>query len=259
MNTLLFLVGIVIASYVVYYIINYYFLPKPPMRIGPEEMPLSKLTQVISSEQLKANWTGTSGSSLIFYIYPLINDRTSVSGNEYVSAVQIGTKQALKLLIAPDAGRGYDMAPAILEVYLRGSQTPEKINIPYIPLQKWTAVGIVKYGRRFNIFINGKLSVSHTCTAMPDFEDRPLKVGDPRMNGKIALMSIAPYALQAPEMRSMVDGTVDTEGKPYLSSGITSFFSIFPLPVIQFSWCPDGNCITPKKAGPLEWWSSPYA
>ena len=259
MSTVLFILGLIVVTYVIYYLINWYFLPKPPMRIGPEEMPLSKLTQVISSEQLKASWTGTAGSSLMFYLYPVINDRTSVSGNEYVSVVQIGTKQNLKILVAPDAGRGYGMAPAVLEVYVSGQPTPELINIPYIPLQRWTAVGIVKYGRKFNIYTNGKLTVSHTCTAMPLFDNQPLRIGDPRMGGKIALMSLAPYALQIPEMRSMVESTVDTEGKPYLSSGVMSLFSIFHWPNLNFLWCPGGNCNVPKKTNLLEEWTSPYA
>ena len=93
MNRVWFLIGIVIIVYFTYRIIYYFFLPKPPQRIGPEQVDLSRLKQIISSEDLKTGWTSTQGSTLLFYIYPLINDRTTVSGNEYASVVQIGTKQ----------------------------------------------------------------------------------------------------------------------------------------------------------------------
>ena len=206
-------------------------MPKPPMRVGNEQISLSTESIVITSEELKKLWTGTSGSTIIFYINPTIKDRTSVSGNEYASVIKIGDKQKFKLLVAADAGRGYSTSPAQLEVYVTGN-IPEIIEIPNFPMQRWTCVAIVRKGRKFNIYINGKLTVSHTCTAMPIFEGSdsttcspssnsniaPLRVGNARLGGSIALISIAPYPMQADEIRSSVESTVDSEGKPYLSS-----------------------------------------
>jgi len=231
------------------------------LRIGSETIDLSTEMQVISSEELKKAWTQSNGSTLIFYINPIIKDRTAVSGSEYASVIQIGSKQKFNILVAPDAGRGYISSPAQLIVSVEGSTTPNTIDIPNFPLQKWTAVAIVKQGRKFNIYLNGKLKVSHMCTAMPDFDStQPLKVGDRRLEGQIALMSIAPYPMQSAEVKSIVQATVGTDGKPYLSSGV---FSFIPIPSINLSFnpfCPGGNCnSTASQISPLQQWSSQYS
>jgi len=262
MNTPLFVLGLIITIYLIYYAIQYYILPKPPKRIGPEQIDLSKSSQVITSEELKKAWTGTSGSSLIFYINPSIKDRTSVSGNEYASVVQIGTKQSFKILIAADAGRGYSASPAKLEIFVKSCAVPEFIEIPNFPLQRWTAVVIVRQGRRFSVYINGKLTASHMCTAMPDFDDtQPLRVGEPRLSGQIALMSLAPYPMQLDEVRSTVESTVDTTGKPYFTPDLFSVIAI-PSGLMNFNpMCPGGNCSVGKsaKTSPFEKWTSSYA
>lgn len=283
MNPLWIILGIVILTYIVYLILSYFLSTAliSPTSIGPEQIDLSSVSQLASSEQLSKLWTQTDGATLSFFIYPVVNDRTSVSGNEYANVVQLGRSQTFKLLVVPDAGRGHGMAPAILEVYTKSTTSssqnsdvacppassgsgnipigPDEIDIPGVPLQRWTSVVIVKQGRKFNIYINGKLSVSHMCTAMPDFDtSQPLRTGDKRLGGLLALMSLAPYPMQAAEVRSMVQRMADTTGKPYLSSGIS-------LPTLKISditehiVCPGGNCSTPIQTGPMEEWSSPYA
>jgi len=261
MSPLWIVLGILLLTYSVYRYISYKLLPKPIDRIGPEEIDISKLKQIVTSEELKAGWTATAGSTLVFYIFPEIKDRTSVSGNEYANIIQIGTKQNFQLLVAPDAGRGYYMAPARLQVYTKGNTDPEIIEIPNIPLQRWSSVVIVKQGRKFNIYVNAKLMASHMCTAMPDFDQtQPLRTGDPRLGGTIALMSLAAYPMQASDVTALISNTVDTDGKPFLSSGILTFFNIPTVnDIASIFTCPGGNCTTPKQAGPMEEWSSPYA
>ena len=262
MHILLGITIILFVSFLIYLLLAYLMLPKPFERIGKQdEISLTKPVQIITSEELKGPWTSSSGSSLIFYINPTLVDRTAQSGNEYAQVLQIGSKQTFQLLVAPDAGRGLNMAPARLEIFVKGYEDPEYAEIPNFPLQRWTAVVIVKNGRKFNIYLNGTLAVSHTCTAMPDFDDtQPLKVGDKRLGGKLSLLSLAPYAMKTNEVRDLTRNSVDTSGKPYIPFTIMSIFKPFmpSLPNIGM-WCPGGNCTKPKKAGPLEQWSSPYA
>ena len=261
-SPLFIILEILLLTYGLYRIISHYLLPKIVNRIGAEEVDISTAAQIITSEELKAAWTSTSGATLVFYVYPTINDRTSISGNEYGSIIQIGGKQSFKILIAPDAGRGYSMAPAVFEVYMKGSSVPELIDIQDIALQRWSAVAIVRLGRKFNIYVNGKLTASHMCTAMPDFDDtQPLSTCNPRLGGKIALMSIAPYPMNSSDVRSSVKEAVNSDGEPYLSSGKTHFpFPSFELSdITDFFMCPGGNCNRPKLPGPMEEWSSPYA
>ena len=241
-----------------------YNLPSPPNRIGPEQLPLSKLTQIGSNVDLTKSWVESPGSSLIFYIMPTINDRTAVVGNEYATAVQIGSTTVagskLNILVAPDAGRSAMMAaPAVLEIFINGQNEPDVIDIANIRLQKWNCVVIVKQGRLFNIYVNGVLSVSHTCTAMPKFDTtQPMRIGDPRLGGTIALMSLAPYAMQINDVQNLMKETTDTTNRPYLSSDLPSLPS-FSIPGLTNIMCPGGNCSSNKMPGPMYQWISNYA
>ena len=258
MYPLWIIVGIIILTYVIYRIVKRYLLPVP-IHAGEEQIDLSKVSQVISSEELKAAWSNTQGSTLIFFVFPEIKDRTSVSGNDYANIIQIGTKQTFKILVSPDAGRGYGMSPAMLEVFVKGSTVPELIEIPNVQLQRWTSVVIVKNGRKFDIYINGALRASHMCLAMPDFDaTQPLRIGDIRLSGKVALVRLESYPMKANDVRLLITNLASTDGTPYLSSGVS-----FPVPhiddITKLLQCPGGNCATPIQTGPMEEWSSPYA
>jgi hypothetical protein len=272
MNIIIGILAIIGVSYLIYLLMAYIMLPSQIMRIGPDSISLTAPpggTQIINSEQLKTAWTSTSGSTLVFYINPVINDRTGQSGNEYANVVQIGSSQVFKLLVAPDAGRGLAMAPALLQIDIAKTSTtstqapvPEIVEIPNFPLQRWTGVAIVRQGRKFNIYLNGKLAVSHMCNTMAEFDsNQPLKVGDPRLGGTIEQMSLAPYALEAKDVRELYRATVDTSGKPIKAIEISIVlhslvpdFSLLP----NNWWCPGGNCSSTQGISPLEQWTSPY-
>ena len=251
---------ILFVSFFIYLLLAYLMLPERHAQIGKDEYKLSEPAQVITSEELRVPWTSNSGSTLMFFIKPEIRDKTSQSGNEYAEVVKIGSGQIFKLMLAPDAGRGLNMAPAVLDVYTVGYDEPESIEIPRFPLQRWTAVAIVKSGRRFHIYLNGTLSVTHTCESMPAFDEtQPLRIGDKRLGGEMTFLSISPYAMKTYEIREIVKKSADTAGKPYLPMKFEKIF-VPLIPQLPYAfWCPGGNCKIPKKTGPLEQWSSPYA
>ena len=251
------LAAILVLTFGVYQSVRYLTVPTPPNSVGPEQLNLSVPTQVANSEQLKVSLSSTTGSTLIFFIIPEIADRTSVIGNEYATAVNIGSKQNLKILIAPDAGRSSMMAPAILEIFVANSADPEVIDITDIKLQRWNCVAIVRKGRKFNIYINGQLSASHMCTAMPIIDGtQTLRVGDRRLGGLIAQISMTNYPMEIDDIQTMVRELTDADGKPYLSSDLPGL----PIPSFDFNFmCPGGNCNSPSKPNPMEQWNSSYA
>jgi len=272
MNIIIGILAIIGISYLIYLLMAHLMLPSQISRIGPDSISLTtgaEGTQIANSEQLKSAWTSTSGSTLVFYINPVINDRTGQSGNEYANVVKIGSSQTFKLLVAPDAGRGLSMAPALLSINMAktsplstNAPAPEIIEIPNFPLQRWTGVAIVKQGRKFNIYLNGKLAVSHMCNTMPEFDStQPLRVGDPRLGGTIAQMSLAPYSLEANNVRELYKASVDTSGQPVQAINVLNTLNMFTPSLPSHWWCPGGNCSSNgNKQGisPLEQWSSPY-
>jgi hypothetical protein len=160
------------------------------------------------------------------------------------------------------------MAPALFKINIaktgplvngQTAPAPEIVEIPNFPLQRWTGVGIVRQGRKFNIYLNGKLATSHMCNTMPEFDStQPLRIGDPRLGGTIALMSIAPYALESKEMRELYRDNVDTTGKPVEAINLVNTAKQFIPSLPNAWWCPDGNCSNIQGISPLEQWSSPY-
>ena len=256
------LAAIVLLTYSVYYGIRYATMPAAATNLGGETMPLSRDLQVGTSEDLKTLWANLPGSTISFYINPQIRDRTASVGNEYVTALNIGDNQRVKILIAPDAGRSSMLAPVIFEVYTSSNEIPETVDIPGVYLQRWSCVVIVKQGRRFNIYVNGKLAASRTCESMPRIDTtRSIRVGDSgkRLGGTIALLNLSPYAMQLNDVRDYVSETMGTDGKPYLISDLPA------LPTFSFDTlrelliCPGGNCSTARKAGPIDQWNSQYA
>jgi hypothetical protein len=252
------LAAILLITYGVYYSMRYIVSGRPLTSVGSETMDLSNVTMVANSEQLTTSWTNTEGSTLIVYLFPEIKDRTAVVGNEYADVVKIGSKQTLKILIAPDAGRSSMLAPAVLEIHTTDGSGPETVDINNLKLQRWNCIVIVKQGRKFNIYINGVISASHTCTAMPDFDSRPLRIGNARLGGKAALVSIAPYPMQLEEIRTLVKDTMQNDGTPFLSSDLPSLPE-FSIEIPNFI-CPGGNCSSSNKVqSPMDQWSSSYA
>lgn len=268
MSIFIVVIVLLILSYIIYLSLSTVLLSKPFSSIGPDTISLSSPTQLMTGNELKPLWSNVSGSTLICHINPTINDRTAQSGNEYADVIQIGSKLTFQILIAPDAGRGLIMAPAQLRIITGTPQASrtETVDIPNFPLQRWTAMAIVKDGRRFNIYLNGALAVSYTCKAMPQYDtSSPLNVGDPRLGGTISLISISPNPLQSNEIRDLVSGSVDTSGAPYQPTTFWSVMSNFMPDLSPFytmwdqSWCPGGNCNIPAAAGPMQKWSVPYA
>ena len=254
--------AIVLLTYSVFYGVRYMTVPKPPKELGDEEMRLSVSKQVGSTEDLKGSWNNTPGATLLFYINPVILNRTATVGNEYATLVDIGRKQRLKFLIAPDAGRSLMMAPAILEIYVTGDTYPEVVDIPGLYLQRWSCVAIVKRGRKFNIYINGRLTATHTCLSMPEYDnDKPIYVGDSTgyMGGKIAQINLLPYAMTMDDVRNYVSENTATDGKPYLQADAPMLPDFSLEGISDIITCPGGGCDNKKTVGALDQWNSEYA
>lgn len=263
MNTFTWLISALVLSFMVYIFLVLVIFPSQIQSIGKNEYNLNVPTSVISNEQLRGPWTSGSGSSLIFYINPRIIDRTARSGDpgeEYAKVVQIGEKQSFQILIAPDAGRGLYKAPARLQIFVNGKDRPEYAEIPNFPLQRWTAVVIVKFGRRFNIYLNGKLVVTHVCSSMPLFDTtQSLKVGDRRLSGTISLMSLSSSAMTTDEVRYLIRDTTDTSGKPRMPFTLSNLFSSVFMTLPHGWWCSGACCKKSLPIRPMEEWSTPYA
>ena len=272
MNTVYLVLGLGLVLLIVYMIVKYTFgLSKAVdtnVILVPKPLSLSKSTPVATSQQIKKFWTDPAGSTLLFFINPSINDRTALygNGNEYATAIDIGSKLKLTILTAPDAGRSDEYVPAELQITVKlptGSSTQKEVVELYtIPLQKWTSVAIVKQGARFKIYINGKLTAAYTCiNGMPDSSlTDGLIIGDSsgRLGGTLTYMILYSVPLSTSDINSLITQQSDADGKPYSigpsASSLSDIFTNFPN--LQ---CPGGLCTQPKKPYPYEMWTTSYA
>lgn len=259
MNPLWILLLILILSYLAYYLINKYLLPTPPTQIGATTMNLSEQTTVLTGAVLAPYVEYTSGTTLIFLINPVISDRTTYGNNEYVTAMQLGSLANFNILTAPDAGRDSAYTPATIDINVNNGKNriKETIELSYFPLQRWSSVAIVIEGSRFNIYINGQISASHTCiNGMPYFDKTTsLIVGNSRLRGQVANMNIVGYAMKPNDILSQYTNSVNNEGTPSISSGLAFLIPTFPNITIK-AYCPGGNCISPIK--PYESWRTSF-
>jgi hypothetical protein len=273
MNTVYLVLGLGVVLLVIYLIVRYTFgtvaktetssILVPIPNSNKQSVLLSESTPVATAEQLDKSWYGTSGSTLFFFINPTIKDRTARVGNEYATAITFGNGVLkLNILVAPDASRGEESAPAQLVIKTNtGSEVVELYNID---LQRWTSVAIVKQSARFKIYLNGKLTAAYTCTTgMPEKDTtQPLKIGDStgRLDGSITNMVLYSVPLSTQDIFSLISQQAGTDGKPYSVSsdaiGIDSLFSTVPWLGIG---CPGGLCTEPKKPNPYETWQTSYA
>ena len=267
MNTVYLVLGLGVVLIIIYLIVKYTFgLTKAAdnsLIVVKRTASLSSSTQVATGEQVKNFWTDPAGSTVFFFINPTINDRTSISGNEYATAIDIGSKCKLNILTSSDAGRGNEYVPAELKINIKGVTAPEVIELYTIDLQRWTAVAIVKQGSRFKIYLNGKLTAAYTCIhGMPDSDTtQPLILGDTsgRLGGSIANMILYSVPLSTSDINSLIKQQSDADGMPYSVGPATSSFSEIFTTIPNIIGCPGGLCTQPMKPYPYEMWTTPYA
>ena len=115
----------------------------------------------------------------------------------------------------------------------------ESISLPAIPLQKWTAITIVKEGRRFDIYYGAKLEVSKMTDNVPIEPDSTLQwiAGNGKWKGQIGLFKGFTSMRTGDDVEADMDELLNTRGIPYYKDSTISMPS---LP--EFPKCIFGNC-----------------
>lgn len=114
----------------------------------------------------------------------------------------------------------------------------ESIPLPAIPLQKWTAITIVKEGRRFDVYYGANLEVSKMTENVPMEPDSTLQwiAGNSRWKGKIGLFKGFTSMRTSKDVKGDMDEILNTRGIPYYTDRI-QFPSMPAWPKCLF-----GNC-----------------
>jgi len=227
---------------------------------------------------------------------PATNNCSICNHSGYKSIFNIAGVVGFEVLNAPDASRqGKAMSQLIVQTEgppVSGGSTNsqkyiETLQVPPIPIQKWTMVTVSREGRRFDIYYNDILVLSQKTMYMPisnksNTNYKGVTSGSDELIGQIAMANLYTNRISSGEIRIIYKTFSDTRGRPYLNSGSTLGLSTTapPSEVINrvglnpsaestsigstlsgISVCP-GGCFDPppiRAASPLYQWSTPYA
>jgi hypothetical protein len=167
--------------------------------------------------------------------------RCGLGNNEYLSKI-VSIGDSLQLWASGYTSQNdKPYIPAILKVRTASDSTHhymESIDLPAIPLQKWTIVTIVKEGRRFDVYYGSKSVASKLCDKMPlpPGGGANWMVGNSGWKGKIGLFAGIKKVQTSADVLSDVENLVNTRGIPFYLDQMNFDFNL------SIPECIFGNC-----------------
>ena len=243
---ILVIVGICIAITVA---VLHYLRPYILTSLSPRSGKLGKQTPIGDPSQARDLFMAQSTGTLLVYIYCETNSKTSIAGQQDpLRILQLGS--AVQLQISQGTGL------TSLVVRTQGQTTQnESIPLKAFPEQKWVHLVIVREGRRYTVYYNGKVAGSSRTQYLPTINSSQFSIGDERLRGMFAFPKLAPTAFTLDEINNNMKTTSDTRQKPYIDDATNNFFSFFTCPNGVFCFSTSSQ----PRLNPLKLWKSPYA
>lgn len=219
--------------------------------------PLNIKKDIVTSDVVQSTLLGTSGSTVMGYFYLLDGDKTPKYTNSFTPIMQIDNNWFLEVAPTPT---GSTSSTARLRVQTNdgGQITPEIIQLPSIPKQKWTFIAVLRDGRRFDVIYNNQIVASQILEFYPVVISSPLSVGNTGLNGSVIHVMINGSRLTPSAVERERVAHVDTNGTVLEGDTIAISFPGLNL----FAQCPPGLPCDPVTRPPnsnLMRWKTPYA
>ena len=191
-----------------------------------------------------------------FYVYPETGNRTAVGGGDIRATYSIfELTDCFSLQLLPAGANGQSGTQLQVRTIGQGDNSIETIEIPAIPFQKWSYVGISFEGRRVDVSYNGRIVSSTVLENMPQTNSNGrLQSGSDRVLGTIAFVSFAPYRQTADQLMIDYVSSSNTRGEPYISAQLPTIGNLFSCPAGLFCFKPNQ---VPNVAGAA--WYTPFA
>ena len=257
---LLVVLVVVLLAGIVTYTILMTSRPSLTNLLSPSHGSMSVPTKIGTTGDGRDNFLTPSGATLMVYIFCMVNNKTQSIGQNINPVTLLRLGSTLHLQILPGGISTPPKTQLIIKTQNPNpSESLEVFDVEDFPQQKWVHVAIVREGRRYTIYYNGKVSSSQRTKYYPTIDSSSLNVGDARLIGEYTLPKIAPTPYRLDEIKRELGVTSDTRHQPYKSvtfAEITDMLSMFSAS------CPSGifcfnTSSTPQS--PLQVWKSPYA
>ena len=255
-SILVALITLALVTFVASYMILSTVRPSLTESLAPKQGKMNISTHIGAPGDARDKFLVPSGSTLMVYLFCAVNSKTPEIGNsqEPITILEIGS--TLKLQMLPG---GASSKPKTQLSILTQSPTPayETIELADFPEQKWVHLTIVREGRRYTIYYNGKIVASNRTNYFPVINSSQFKIGDPRLQGQFVAPRLAPTPFTIDEIQQDMLISSDTRHEPYKSDDV--------IEVLQslFSGCPKGlfcfSTTQPPSENPLKMWQTPYA
>ncbi len=244
MNKLLIISGVVLILLVILYILLVKLVnhdAKDMKLISDTVYDLSTKNRLIDSDTARDKFLSSTGGTILSYVYLEPADRTKqVANAKDATLIEQGGAWSIKI--------AYNGVPTFKINTLNGIET---VQLPVIPYQKWTALTIVREGRRFDIYYNGELVASKRPSAYVRIELASISAGSANMRGKITNIYIAGRSYNKSDIAQIYTNTSDTRGKPYVTEKI--------VPKLG---CPSGlfcSIVSTPPENPYKRWQTQYS
>lgn len=252
--------GIILLA-VVIYVILYVIIPSAGITdVLDILVDLSKERVVLSSSDVRQSLYGSSGSTIITFINPIIGDRTPKFVNTYIPVLSID--DAFYFEIAPSP---IEKKTTVARLRIATSIIPSKqfeiIDLPELPLQKWTMLSILRDGRRFDVMYDDKIVSSTRLQFYPLTPSNSMKIGNSRLIGKAIHFIVADKRISPTEVITEYKNLSDTMGAPITNRSLPFFDKLENIKALNVSV--PGLDIAPIVNNPpgnvMKAWKTPYA
>jgi hypothetical protein len=263
MSPLIILAFGIILLAVVIYVILYVIIPSASYTdVLTKQVDLSKELSVLSSSDVRQTLYGGSGSTIMTFINPIIGDRTPKFTNTYLPILSIDDTFYFEISPSP-----LEKSSTVARMRIATSNTPnnkyETIDLPQLPLQKWTLLSILRDGRRFDVMYDDKIVMSHRLQFYPLVPSNAMKLGNSGLIGRAVHFLVADKRLTPSEVTTQYTKLADTNGAPIVNRSLPFFGKLENISIPKLSVSVPGLDIAPIVDNPppntMKAWRTPYA